>query len=56
VLSGPSIVAIGDTHVGNANWRHCFGHLYEWDAVVAFAGIPARLRLRLLGELLVDLE
>ena len=44
VLSDPSIVAVGETHVGNANWRHCFGHFYEWDAVVGFAGIPGRYR------------
>lgn len=26
MVSDPAIVAIGSTHVGNANWRHGFGH------------------------------
>ena len=45
MLSDPCIVAVGDTHVGNANWRHSFGHCVEWDAGASSAGIPRRLRL-----------
>jgi hypothetical protein len=42
-LSDASIVAVGNTHVGNANWRHSFGHcVYEWSAADSSAGVPGR--------------
>lgn len=43
--SGPRNVAAGNTHVGNANWRHGFGHCgYDWAAVDSSAGVPGGLR------------